>query len=185
MALPLATWWALHPGVPGPGARGASGRRGWAPPVGRTWSQACVERASSLRVLVPTVCCFFCSLERRPFTWQLATATPTWSSYCAASAPIPTSRTRCVVVAAVLTSFCSLHGVQADSARPSPLSFIHVSAWIPEGRVSNRSTINIHLFSPLGNPLRWVTVTIILILQKRKLRQGEVQYLAQVHTAPK
>ena len=61
--------------------------------------------------------CVFCSLERQPFMWQLATATLMWFSYCAASARILTSRTRWVTVADVLTSSYSLHACTQPNDR--------------------------------------------------------------------
>lgn len=58
--------------------------------------------------------CFSYSLERQPFTWQLAMATLMWSSYCAALALIPISRTRWVMVVDVHLPACCVDVPQAD-----------------------------------------------------------------------
>ena len=67
----------LEPGVHGSG-----------PPV------LCIEFLESAPGECSEFGCFFYSLERQPFMWQLAMAMPMWFSYCATLALTPISRTR-------------------------------------------------------------------------------------------
>lgn len=140
--------------APGPGTIGTEG--GGHPPKEGSGAR-CVWPGLQSPQPAPggalTLAVSFCSLERQPCTWRLAMATPMWFSCCAASAPIPISRTRWVMAAGVLPPFCSLHGC-TDRRRQGPGLPVLSKFLLRFQRAGppTEALPHIRLFNPLEHP---------------------------------